>query len=62
MTDLGELPAALHLGLRATLGAVAIRGEGDVPIVSLARPLAPSPGSLVSCGRLEYGRADALFP
>jgi hypothetical protein len=41
MTDLGESPAALHLGLRATLGAVAIRGEGDGPIVSLVSPPAP---------------------
>jgi len=31
MTELGEAPAALHLGLRAMLGAVAIRGESDGP-------------------------------
>ena len=39
MTDLGESRAALHLGLRASLGAVAVRGEGDGPMYpSLARP------------------------
>ena len=39
MTDLSELPAALHLGCAATLGAVAIRGR-VTPLLypSLARP------------------------
>jgi uncharacterized Zn-finger protein len=32
MTELGESPAALHLRLRATIGAVAIRGESDDPL------------------------------